>query len=279
MRRSLPVSIYGPKHPDFEEVSEVEQAILHSLDSQTTLAEQIGLLLRKCIDDVIDTPSTRRSSYAELEKTEKTYIGTRVEIKLRALLGFPKGKLDLLIAGRNVDVKFTIGGNWMIPTEAIDEICILIAADEEREVCYFGLIKSKLAYMNPSDNKDSKKTISKAGFANINWLVVEEPYPANFWKSISSKKRNAIFAEGTGNGRLVKLFEELQNVPINRSVIEGVAQQKDYMKRLRSNGGARDELGRRRILLLSGKYDAPAIKSMGLPFCDNDEFISTKVKP
>ena len=36
----------------------------------------------KLVDDVIMTPKTGRRSYDELEKTEKTYIGTRVEIEI-----------------------------------------------------------------------------------------------------------------------------------------------------------------------------------------------------
>ena len=78
-------------------------------------------MLRDCIDDVIMTAKTGRRSYEELEKTEKTYIGTRVEIELRALLRLRKGRLDTVILGHDVDIKHTMGSNWMIPTEAVDQ--------------------------------------------------------------------------------------------------------------------------------------------------------------
>ncbi len=278
MRVKLPPSTFGPTHADFAEISAVEKSIRHAL-GQSDLPSQLGALLRNCIDDVIATPKTGRCDYEELEKTEKTYIGTRVEIDLRALLKFPKGKLDLRIADFDVDIKFTSKDNWMIPTEAIDKICILIAADEVRGLCYFGLLKTKLAYLTPGTNKDEKRSISAQGFSNINWLVAAHPYPPNFWRAIPANKREAIFSPSSGNERLVTLFEQLQETPINRSAIESVAQQKDYMKRLRTNGGARDELQRKGILLLSGKYDSAAIKAMGLPYCDNDSFISTTRKP
>jgi len=55
----------------------------------------------------------------ETEKTEKTYLGTKIEILIRKFFKFPKGLLDLHIEGHDVDIKNTVGGNWMIPTEAI----------------------------------------------------------------------------------------------------------------------------------------------------------------
>ena len=41
---------------------------------------------------------------SELEKTEKTYIGTKVEILVRDFFRLPKGILDLTIDGLDVDV-------------------------------------------------------------------------------------------------------------------------------------------------------------------------------
>lgn len=275
MRKKLPPSSYGPTHADYAEVSEVEKAILDAVGGIKKLTSELGQLLRQCIDDVIDTPHTARCDYEELEKTEKTYLGTRVEIWLRALLGFPKGKLDLLVAGRDVDIKFTVGNNWMIPNEAIDQICILIAADEERALCYLGLLKTKREYLTESTNQDSKASVSKSGFENIDWLIAECPYPANFWRGIPQSKRKTIFAARGGANRLVTLFEEIQRTPIHRSVVADVARQMDYMKRLRANGGAKDTLLKKGILLLGGKYDSDKIKKLGLPNCPNDSFIST----
>jgi hypothetical protein len=58
--------------------------------------------------------------------------------------------------------------------------------------------------------------------------------------------------------------------------VEAVAQQQDFMRRIRSEhgGGARDHLAREGILLLSGHYDAPLIAALGLPFCLGGEFVS-----
>jgi hypothetical protein len=78
----------------------------------------------------------------------------------------------------------------------------------------------------------------------------------------------------TGNERIRTLFREIQGRAIHRDIIEAVAQQKDYMKRLRKNGGARDALAREGIAILSGNFDTEIIKRLGIGPVARDEFIS-----
>ena len=130
MRVSLPDSLIAVGHDDHSRLMALEREIVRRLGGMKKLEADIPALFRDTIDDVMLTAKTGRRSYAELEKTEKTYIGTRIEIGLRALLGVPRRKLDLLLLGEDVDVKHTMGGNWMIPGEALDHVCILMAADE-----------------------------------------------------------------------------------------------------------------------------------------------------
>ncbi|WP_299593712.1 NaeI family type II restriction endonuclease, partial [uncultured Tateyamaria sp.] len=91
--------------------------------------------------------------------------------ELRALLGLRKGRLDTEILGQDVDIKNTMGSNWMIPTEAVDQPCILVAADEARALCYLGLIVARPAYLTVGKNKDAKRSISAEGFRHILWLL------------------------------------------------------------------------------------------------------------
>ena len=53
-------------------------------------------MLRDCIDALINTPRTGRRDFNELEKVEKTFIGTHVEIVVRRFLRLEKGLLDTL---------------------------------------------------------------------------------------------------------------------------------------------------------------------------------------
>ncbi len=243
------------------------------------LCETVGVIIRTAIDDVIDTPRSGRRDISDLEKTEKTYLGTKVEILFRHALGLRRGRLDLVIDEKDVDVKFTVRNNWMIPSEAVDAPCILLGADEIRGKYRFGLIVARDRHLNEGRNRDGKRSISQRGFSEIKWIANNCDYPQRFWKALDADKVEAIFSVKGGTARLVRLFELVRDTPVNRSVIADVAQQLDYMKRIRENGGARDELKKRKILLLSGKRDSRLIRQLGLPACDKDSFISTDKEP
>lgn len=276
MKKNIPDSKVAPGHQDFEKLSALGAEITKRAGGPENLSTAFPQMLRQCIDDVIMTPKTGRRSYDDLEKTEKTYIGTRVEIELRALLGVPKGKLDTFILGQDVDIKNTMGNNWMIPTEAVDHPCILVAADENRAVCFLGVIVARLEYLTAGTNKDAKRTVSASGFANILWLLKDHPYPPNFWRTVPEDAIKRIFSQTSGNRRVMQLFRDVQERPIGRDVIEAVAKQKDFMRRLRADGksGTRNQLLREGILLLNGHYDAEQISELGLPVCLTSEFIS-----
>ena len=79
---------------------------------------------------------------------------------------------------------------------------------------------------------------------------------------------------------MATLFREIQGRPITRDVVEAVAQQQDFMRRIRSDNGrgTRDLLARDSIALLSGHYDSPLIRALGLPECSASEFISVELK-
>lgn len=280
MKKSIPDSIVVPGHPDYDLLTGLADEITKRAGGPKALGQRFSAMLRQCVDDVIMTPKTGRRSYDELEKTEKTYIGTRVEIELRALLRLPKGKLDTLILGKDVDIKNTMGSNWMIPTEAIDHPCILVAADEKRAMCFLGLIVAKLDYLTAGQNKDAKKSVSAEGFANILWLLKERPYPPNFWQTVPPDAVERIFSGSSGNQRMAALFREVQDVPIKREVIEAVAKQKDFMRRIRSDNGrgTRDILAREGIVLLSGDYDSALIGKLDLTSCLGSEFIAHKIR-
>src|SRR5690606_36087339 len=119
-------------HQDFAIVDAIEAALIRQAGGVDKLRHDLPILIRAAIDEVIDAPRTGRVHASELEKTEKTYIGTKVEILVRNYFRLPKGILDLRIAGYDVDVKNTLGSTWMIPREATGKPCILVASAEDR---------------------------------------------------------------------------------------------------------------------------------------------------
>lgn len=274
--RVIRAGTIGHGHPDYVTIQHVATAILQRAGGADRLRAEFPGLIRRAIDEVIDTPRTKRLKLAQLEKTEKTYIGTKVEILLRDFLGLPKGLLDLNVDGMDVDIKNTVTGNWMIPDEALNKPCILVASDDVRARCYLGIIVAHPAYLTPGANKDNKRSVSAAGMAHIHWLLHDCPYPPNFWENVPVATAQHIMLGVSGNERLIRLFTNLPDRVIHRDIVHGVARQKDYMKRLRRNGGARDTLAANGIAILSGAYDSAVIRSLGLPNVAPDEVISHK---
>ncbi|MGO8757676.1 MAG: NaeI family type II restriction endonuclease [Terracidiphilus sp.] len=253
----------------------IEKAILRNAKGRNRFDREIPLLIRRAIDEVIDAPRTGRFRLGEVEKTEKTYLGTKIEILLRSFLGFPKGRLlDLSIDGIETDIKNTTGKNWMIPTEAIGHPCILVSEDEVEGLYSFGIFLAREESLTTGGNRDRKKSLSSFGQDKIHWINRNAPYPKNVWEEVDSNLLAKILQPAGGKDRLDVLFRSLQERPISRSMVLAVARQKDAMKRLRKNGGARDSLARDGIALLSGNFDKELIEQLNLPKCRHDEFIS-----
>lgn len=264
-------------HHDFELLTKLEEALVRQAGGWERFCIDIPQLLRQAIDEVIDSYRSGRFTVAELEKTEKTYLGTKIEILLRNHLKLSKGKkLDLNIEGIEVDVKNTIGKNWTIPNEAHNHPCLFISTDEKRAVCSIGLMLVRPEVLNPGRNRDQKGTIAATSFEHIHWLLLNAPYPENFWERIGPVALKKLTAPKGGTERMVLLFRNYPGQPISRAIVQALTQQKDYMKRLRKNGGARDLLSKEGIALFSGNYDRNLIEDLQLPFCGSDYFISFK---
>ncbi|WP_169798341.1 NaeI family type II restriction endonuclease [Sphingomonas soli] len=237
--------------------------------------EKLRGFFRSSIDEVIDTARTGRFFFSELEKTEKTYLGTKFEIILRDWLQVPKGVfLDLMVGGQEVDVKSTTSGfGWMIPPEAFEQLCILLKVDEAKAKCAVGLVRARSNYLRAGENRDLKTSFSASGRSNIWWVAVDFDYTRNFWQIVSPEDRLEIMGPGGGSQRVALLFEKYQNIAISRVQIIAVAAQDDPMRRVRRNGGARDILAPKGIAILYSETDRDIMRSLGLTF-GTREFIS-----
>ena len=256
-------------HPDHLDLSALEIDLLTAVGGANLFEEKLRAFFRSAIDEVIDTARTGRFFLRELEKTEKTYLGTKFENLLRDWLQVPRGVvLDLLIGEREVDVKSTTGGGsgWMIPREAIDQFCILLRVNETLAKCAVGLVRARPAYLRASTNQDQKTSLSAAGTANIWWLVSDFDYTPNFWSLIDDGLRLKIMGSGKATKRLATLFEVCLGMPVSRVQVAAIAAQDDFMKRIRRNGGARDILAPKGIAILYSETDRALMKALGLTF-------------
>lgn len=256
-----------PGHADFADLERLEFDLLSAVSGRERFEEKLRSFFRSAIDEVIDTARTGRYFLSDLEKTEKTNLGTKFEILLRDWLDVPHGViLDLLIGGREVDVKSTTGGasGWMIPPEALDQLCILLRVNEVDSTCAVGLTRARPVYLRTGQNRDAKTSFSAAGRVNIWWLVQDFDYTPNFWSQIDANTREHIMAPRGGAERIARMFEACIEFPVSRVLIASVAAQDDFMKRIRRNGGARDFLAPKGIAVLYSETDRALIQLLNL---------------
>jgi hypothetical protein len=246
----------------------------------------IGVIIRDSIDRVVQTPKSGRRFYDDLEPTEKTYIGSCVEIDLRSKLQLGRGpKMDLLVAGHDTDVKFSrLFGGWMIPEEAYGKACILISADDSTSRFFAGIIIANVEYLRTGKNKDKKLGIKAAARANILWLFQSEPYPRNFWLDVPKDVIDRISNGTSGNERMTTFVSEVLDRPFSRKIVEDVGAQDDFMRRIRADSqaknGTRDVLLKEGILVVHGHRTGTRamMKKFGIDL-RHDMFISHRLKP
>jgi hypothetical protein len=279
----FPGSGYQPLHrghSDYADLHALERNLLDAVGGQELFEEKLRSFFRSAIDEVIDTARTGRFFLSDLEKTEKTYLGTKFEILLRDWLQVPKGVvLDLLIGGQEVDVKSTTAGGsgWMIPPEAIGHLCILLRVNEVESTCAVGLVRARPEYLRAGANRDAKTSFSAAGTSNIWWLVLDFDYTPNFWTLVTAELRERIMSAGGGTQRLATLFENCLETPVSRVLIASIAAQDDFMKRIRRNSGARDILAPKSIAILYSENDRDLMRQLNLSF-GTREFMSYRPK-
>ncbi|WP_164716796.1 NaeI family type II restriction endonuclease [Paenibacillus whitsoniae] len=234
---------------------------------------KLGRILRKSIDEVVNGRYTGRYSIEQLDKTEKTYIGTRVQHMLQHELDLPYGEvMDALVDGIEVDIKFTIGKNWTIPLEADGHICLLISADDNKSIFQAGCLRISSEVLNSGKNRDSKRTINAEGRELITWLVSNGSLPGNALLKLDPEVIKKVYSKKSGQERINELFRSCPGIVFNGAAIESVAMQKDSSKRVRD---ARNIwLKPEGISIYSGKYDNDKLLEKGLSPLEKDEFMS-----
>lgn len=254
----------------------IKQELLLKTGGLEKFREETGIIIRGAVDYVIDAPTLYRLSVNELEPDEKTSIGKRIERMLRFKFDIPRGKkLDIVLGGEDVDIKTTMTNKWMFSKSSWEHVNLLIAYDERQ-----ALFSAGLAYVLEEQlgahNRDEKRTIKKEYYEKISWIVKDAPYPSNFLAALPDHIINQILPLRSANERVDALLALVQQTVIPRHAICSIANQQDPLKRLRRNGGARETLWRKGILVLSGtsRSDRAIAKSVLGHDLEKGEFAS-----
>jgi Restriction endonuclease NaeI len=220
---------------------------------------RISQVLRRTYDMLLDGQHTGRYRWDQLYKTEKTHFGTLLEINLQREFGFADGAaMDFAICGIDVDCKYSQGrAEWMIPPEAVGHIILGLWANDDQGRWSLGLVRADERLLTASrGNRDLKRRLSAAGKAAVSWLFQGNELPENALLRIPLADVERIFTcSRYGTKRVDMLFRLAQQRIITRTVVATVAQQEDYMKRVRGNGGSRSSLRPEGIVII-GQYES-----------------------
>lgn len=262
--------------PELEAVA----AALKKLDPDGTRTAQV---LRDTMDQLYDGQRTGRYRVDQLHKTEKTHCGTLVEINLHREFKFEDGeKMDYQIAGIEVDCKYSQKLNaWMIPPEAHGHLCLVVWAEDNADPTWsMGLVRATADRLHTSGNRDAKATLNEAGRKAITWLFKDAALPPNVLLQLDSKVVAKIMSQNSGQKRINELFRAALCRKVGRAVVATVAQQDDYMKRVRGNGGARTALQPHGILILGQFQSHGAVaKALKIPVPGRGESVSVQITP
>jgi hypothetical protein len=280
-----PVERVPLPYGDDTEIDAVE-AELYRLDPA---GDQVARVLRETLDQLYDGQHSGRWSFDQLHKTEKTHMGTLVEINLHRRFGFADGDVtDYRIAGIEVDCKYSMSyGGWELPPEVIGHLCLVLTATDARASWTAGLLRVREDLLRPGSNRDAKRQLTAASRVSIRPLWLGHGRLArNLFLTLDPAIRQRVFTAtgkrgmSDGQARTNELFRLVQRRIIRRSELATVARQDDFMKRARGNGGARTQLSAEGILVLGHQDDDPLIaRALGLAAPARGEFISARVAP
>lgn len=254
-------------------------AVLRGLDPE---GHRMAKVFRATFDQLYDGRNTGRYRLDQLFKTEKTHFGTLVEINIQRELQLDDGVvLDFSIAGHEVDCKYSHTGAWMLPMESFDQIALVTRANDQDSVWSAGLVRVSEENRRTSENRDRKTGLNAHGRSQILWLHKDAPMQPNALLRIPPAVVDEIMSGRSGQARLNELFRRATNRRLSRNIIATVAQQDDYMKRVRDNGGSRSALRPEGYLILGGDYriQRELATALGVVTPEPGELVSLQVVP
>jgi cellobiose-specific phosphotransferase system component IIA len=241
---------------------------------------RIADVLRNTIDQLLDGQHTGRYRWEQLYKTEKTHAGTLVEINLQREFKFIDGEeLDYRIANAEVDCKFsqTLYA-WMFPPEAVGQLCIVVWVNDAESKWSLGIVRANDSLLRTSTNRDLKRTLNENGRQAVQWLFESKTLAPNVFLKLGAEQVDEIFSQPSGQKKVNCLFVHAQRRLVTRAAVATAAQQDDFMKRVRGNGGARTALQPQGFAIF-GHAHRQLAEALRLPVPKKGEFVSAQLVP
>lgn len=243
-----------------------------------------GYAIREALDQIYDGRRTGRWDFTQLMKTEKTHIGTLVEIWLQREFRFADGDdLDYKIAGVDVDCKWSMDlYGWEIPQEMYShgpKIALVVWANEYTARWASGLIRiDETVLGHRTRQRDGKRQLNETGRDRILWIAPGADLVKNTLLHVHDPRKLDLIAYATfGQTAVTNLFRELQGELVNRATVETAGQQIDSAKRVRDARTALQDEG----IVIFGHY-APhpqLAEALGLPAPTLGRYVSARLAP
>ncbi len=280
-------------------------------NNQPQARERFRWALRDSVDELLDGQRTGRWAYQHLTKTEKTYLGTAVEVNLTKEFEIADGAdLDWSITGFDIDCKFSKDlGGWEIPMEMYlcadhgeragraDHAAVVTWMNDDTREWAAGIVRitdERLRWKKERDanggrvrayNRDNKRRLADSAKSEVYWLWggLQTDLPTNLLLHLDPKARERILTASlprrpsSGQQRLNQLFREVQDRIVGRQTVLTVGQQDDSPKRARD---ARKYLRPEGIVVLGHQGSHPHVaRALRLPVPIKGEWISTRIVP
>ncbi|GAB4005251.1 NaeI family type II restriction endonuclease [Nocardioides ultimimeridianus] len=248
--------------------------------------DRTAAVFRATYDQLYDGQHTGRFRWEQLYKTEKTHFGTLLEINLRREFTdvITDGVLlDYRILDEDIDCKYSQSmGGWMLPPECFEHLLLVATSSDATGTWSLGIVRATEANRRTSANRDGKTGLNARGRAQIRWIAFDAALPPNVLLSLDDATLAAILAPAKGQARVIELFRRVTGRRIGRNTIATLAQQSDYMARVRDNGsGARTVLRAEGYLIPGGDYESHrnvAVR-LGVEPPNPGEMVSIRVVP
>lgn len=243
-----------------------------------------GYAIREALDQIYDGQRTGRWDYTQLHKTEKTHVGTLVEIWLQREFQFDDGEeLDYRIADVDVDCKWSLNlYDWEIPQEMYsrgEKVALVVWGNEYTARWAAGLIRiSEEVLRPPGRQRDGKRRLNDRGRDRILWIFPGADLVKNTLLHIRDpRKLDLIAYAAKGQTAVTNLFRELTGELINRAAVLTAAQQIDSAKRVRD---ARKKLRPEGVVIFGHYAPHPQMaRDLELPAPTLGRFVSVRLHP
>ena len=260
--------------------------------------ERFGWVLRDALDELLDGGRTGRWAYDQLGKTEKTHLGSIIEIKLSREFQIPEGDtIDWKIGSDELDCKFSRDfGAWEIPIEMYlpapdaepgskagiaNHAALLVWMNDDNEQWAAGLVRVDHTLLRVSRNRDRKRKIETSRLDRVHWLWGgrHDDLPRNLFLTMTADQRRQVFEPRSGQQRVNQLLHILEGSLVPRAVIATAAIQDDPMKRAR-DARLPQHLGQHGYLIVGHQDADPYIaRQLQLPQPSKGEVVPCRITP